>query len=282
MINSTDLRYFIATARELHLTRAAKALGISQPALSHCLKRLEAEVGDSLFLRRKNGLILTEAGDFLLSRGQFIVEELESISSFISTGKNSENKFFHLGLHPSVGRYVLPDLYKKEHNLKLKLSFGLSKEVTEWVQSGKIDCAISINPYPHPNLHISQVADDQFNLWSPKKHDNTTGARTLFFDPNLEQSKFILRQLEKKTLRFDHYVEMSNLELVASMLYAGAGSAILPARVVFLQEEAAKAVKLHSTEIKPFRDKICFVYSEENKYKEELKALKTKIAAILK
>ena len=57
MINSNDLKSFLTTANTLHLTRAAKELGLSQPALSHCIKRLEAEVGEELFLRRKDGLI---------------------------------------------------------------------------------------------------------------------------------------------------------------------------------------------------------------------------------
>ncbi len=80
----------------------------------------------------------------------------------------------------------------------------------------------------------------------------------------------------------DQYVEIPNLELVAKNLYAGVGCAVLPARVVFGHSEEAKLVKLCSPEIKPFKDKICFVYSEENKYKEELRNLKTTLSVILK
>ncbi len=280
MINSTDLRYFLSTAQHLHLTRAAKALGISQPALSHCLKRLEAELGDGLFLRRKNGLILTEAGQYLMLSGQKIVDDLEAVATYISTGKKLENRTLHLGLHPSVGSYVLPELYKNSGNIKLKFSFGLSKLVTQMVQEGKLDCAIAINPYAHPNLVISPLADDQFNLWAPKK--NVASEKNLFFDPNLEQSQFIIRQLDKKNIKFDHFIEIPNLELIAKNLYEGVGCAILPSRVVHGHSEEAKLVKLYSQEIKPFKDKICFVYSEENKYKEELRNLKTTLSAILK
>lgn len=279
MINSTDLKSFLVTAHHLHLTKAAKALGLSQPALSHCIKRLEAEVKSSLFLRRKNGLILTESGEYLLLHGQRIMEDLLSVESFLVTGKSRESKTFNLGIHPSVGMYVLPQLLKQDLGMKLKFAFGLSREVTQMVQEGKIDCAVAINPHPHPNLIIAPLAEDQFTLWSPKAQTKT---KTLFYDPNLEQSHSILRQLEKKNILFESLIEIPNLELISKALYEGAGSAILPARVVGNHIQWDKKIKLHSTEIKAFKDRICFVYSGENQYKDEMKALKNNIAHFLK
>lgn len=279
MINTTDLRYFLKTAQELHLTKAAKILGISQPALSHSLKRLEEELNNSLFLRRKKGLILTDAGLFLRDQGQRIIEDLDSAANFLLSGKKSEHKTFSMGLHPSVGGYVLPFLYKLEMDIKLNYSFGLSREVTQMVMEGKLDCAIAINPYAHPNLIISSLSEDQFTLWSPKKKGHNT--KNLFYDPNLYQSHFILRQMEKKGIRFENTVELTQMDLMARLLYEGAGSAILPAKVVNAQSESAKNVKEHTNEIKPFKDRICFVYSEESKYKDELKKIKIIIAGIL-
>lgn len=272
MINANDLKSFLATAKTLHLTKAAKELGISQPALSHCIKRLEEELGETVFLRRKDGLILTKSGLYLLSHGQKIIDELQSISRYIQTGKKEDKKYLSLGLHPSVGTYTLPFIMKDTNNFNLSLNFGLSREVTAMVQEGKIDCAIAINPYPHSNLVINTLGEDEFQLWKNKKECDQTH---LFFDPQLHQTHFLLRQLEKKGIKFTHHVEISNLELIAKLVYEGNGVGILPSRVI--KNYYPTETVIYSKEIKPFSDRICFVYSMENKYNVNIKEFKNRL-----
>ena len=278
MINSNDLRFFLVTAEHLHLTKAAQALGLTQPALSHAIKRLEADVQKELFLRRKNGLLLTEAGSYLAMHGKRIMEELIAVEDFLVRGKARETKTFSLGMHPSVGHYILPQLLKTKLDIKLKYFFGLSREDTEWVQEGKIDCAVAINPHPHPNLILSSIGEDEFTLWRPTKLKDQN---TLFFDPNLHQSHYIIRQLEKQDHQFNSYVEIPNLELISKTLFEGLGCAILPARVVKENQSWVKSVQ-QVDKIKPFKDKISFVYSNENQFKDDLKMLKHTMTSLLK
>src|SRR5882672_4791553 len=63
----TPLRYFRAIAATGHMTRAAQSLGVTQPALSAMLKKLEAEVGAELFHRSGRGVELTDAGQLFLT-----------------------------------------------------------------------------------------------------------------------------------------------------------------------------------------------------------------------
>lgn len=275
MINTNDLRSFLTTAKTLHLTRASKELGLSQPALSHSIKRLEVEIGEELFLRRKDGMILTKAGIYLLNHGQKILDELNFVSQYFKTGNDEKKTSLSLGIHPSVGSYVLPYLLKDLKEFELKLHFGLSKDVTAMVQDGKIDCAVAINPYPHSNLVINTLSEDLFQLWCHKKaYDKTT----LFFDPQLHQSHFLLRQLEKKGLTFERHIEVPNLELMAKLVYEGTGVGILPSRVI--KNNYPKETIVYTSEIKPFHDRICFVYSVENKYKVNLKEFKFKLHSL--
>lgn len=276
MINSNDLKSFVVTARVLHLTKAAKELGLSQPALSHCIKRLEAEAGEVLFLRRKEGLVLTKAGEFLFQRGQKICDDLQQVHETLKNGGTESKLSLTVGIHPSVAAYLMPQVLKMNSGLMFHFKFGLSREVTEWVQTGKIDCGIAINPFPHSNLIINELEKDEVTLWCRKKDFNK---EALFFDPQIHQTYSLLRQIEKKEITFKEHYEIPNLELIAKFVYEGAGVGILPSRV--LKNFFPDKTTLFSTQIKPFTDKICFAYSVENKGVDSILQFKNLLKKVL-
>ena len=75
------LRLFRATAREGTLTAAARALNISQSAVSTQIKALEADLGHDLFERRGRNLVLTEAGRIALDYAEQIFRASEQLSA---------------------------------------------------------------------------------------------------------------------------------------------------------------------------------------------------------
>src|ERR1700754_4429969 len=64
------LRYFVAIAEERSFTRAAERLWVAQPGLSSQIRRLEAELGITLFTRHTRGVDLTDAGETFLERAR--------------------------------------------------------------------------------------------------------------------------------------------------------------------------------------------------------------------
>ena len=78
-LNYNHLRYFWAVAREGHLTRAAEQLNVSQSALSTQIKKLEAQLGHSLFERSGRRLVLSAAGRIALSHCEVIFQSGEAM-----------------------------------------------------------------------------------------------------------------------------------------------------------------------------------------------------------
>lgn len=91
------LRYFLAVAREENITKAARALHITQPSLSRQLMQLEEELGTQLFIRTRHKVILTQQGQQLKRSAEEIIaltdkaekeiqNQEEAISGEISIG----------------------------------------------------------------------------------------------------------------------------------------------------------------------------------------------------
>ncbi|WP_086730865.1 LysR family transcriptional regulator [Streptomyces carpinensis] len=77
-MESRPLRYFVAVAEELNFARAAERLGISPPPLSRAIRRLEIELGVTLFERTTHSVALTPAGEVLLAEARIALDALQA------------------------------------------------------------------------------------------------------------------------------------------------------------------------------------------------------------
>jgi DNA-binding transcriptional LysR family regulator len=77
-VESRPLRYFVTVAEELNFARAAERLGISPPPLSRAIRRLEADLGVTLFERTTHSVALTPAGEVLLGEARIALDALEA------------------------------------------------------------------------------------------------------------------------------------------------------------------------------------------------------------
>ena len=102
-LNLHHLRLFRATAREGTLTAAAKALNISQSAVSTQIKALETDLGHDLFERRGRNLVLTEAGRIALDYAEQIFRASEQLSAtFRAVG--GQRKVLRIGALATLSR----------------------------------------------------------------------------------------------------------------------------------------------------------------------------------
>ncbi len=280
MINQSDLKYFLEVSQTLHLTRAAERLGLTQPALSHGLKRIEAELGTQLFIRSKKGMQLTASGLRLKQSAHELIQKWEEIKAVNLAERDEAKGVIRLGCHSAVAQYTLPkalsEFLKENSFVEVQLTHGLSRHMTEQVVSQSLDVAIAVNPIPNPDLIIKELCKDEVCLWRSKHNRNDD---VLILEPNLLQTQDILRKLRKSKIHFKRVMESSSLEVIASLVAQGVGCGILPERVLQTYEKS----KYEKVEGSPrFIDSICLIYKKEFRqtkrgqlFLEQLQSLKS-------
>ncbi|CAN5550461.1 transcriptional regulator CynR [soil metagenome] len=250
-----DVLYFQMIAQTKNLRAAAEALHVTQPALSHSLKRLEVAFDGPLFERTSRGLKLTLRGNKLLEEAKSAMAAWRKLSNpDIADAFPSQ---LRIGMHPSVATYLIGNLMsetrKKHPALGFDLVHGLSRDVTRSVIDAELDVAIAINPVRSPGLVLKELLTDTVMVVATK-----AGAKSghLAFDPSLAQSQWILKALERKGARFSAQTVSSNLEVIRSIAESGEAAAILPLRVAALARTKLEPLFVDGP---AYRDRLCFV-----------------------
>ena len=104
------VRYFVAVALELNITRAAERLHLSQPSLSAAMKQLEEQLGTPLLERSARGLTLTPAGELLHERGRELLEHAEAVALEVRERGGALAARLRLGLTPTARWGIGPEL----------------------------------------------------------------------------------------------------------------------------------------------------------------------------
>ncbi len=279
-MHPNEIRYFLEIADAGNFSRAAERLGVSQPALSQAVQKLEKSFGSALFVRTRAGVQLTRTGQTLFSRGKRLVLEWEGLIDQASRDQDELRGTYRLGCHPSVGLYalprVLPELLNRHPKLRFALAHDLSRRITEKVIAFELDFGIVINPVRHPDLVIRKLGTDSVGLWGKK---GQTPEGVLICDPELTQTQNLLKEFQKAGVRFSRQIDCSNLEVIASLVAAGGGMGLLPARVATRIREYA--LEIVNPKYPVFQDHICLVYRSDSLSSQAAKLLARSLAAEL-
>ena len=103
-VHGRDLRYFVAVAEELHFTRAAERLYLSQPALSKQIRMLERQLGAELFERDRHGVALTPVGVALLPHARRVLAAWDEGREAAEQAKSEQRATLLVGMSNSLAR----------------------------------------------------------------------------------------------------------------------------------------------------------------------------------
>jgi DNA-binding transcriptional LysR family regulator len=145
LINLNKVQYFIAVGQHASVSGAARALHVSQPAVSDAIKSLEKDLGVQLFRRIRQRVHLTEDGKVYFDKMSAVIKEFSSINNEMRN-MGTHKITVRLGIPPMIGSFVFPHVFtgleKARPDINLELKEGGSIELLQEIYSESIDLAI--------------------------------------------------------------------------------------------------------------------------------------------
>jgi LysR family hydrogen peroxide-inducible transcriptional activator len=173
-MNLRDVSYLIAVAETQHFGKAAERCFVSQPTLSGQIKKLEEELGVTVFERTNRSVTITPIGEQILTHARLLVEQAETIRQLARAHRDPLAGPLRVGAIPTLSPYLMPlvlvPLKRKYPQLKLVLSEELTETLLQRLRNHEIDTALLATPAPDPDLATIPLFQEPFWLAHPSNH----------------------------------------------------------------------------------------------------------------
>lgn len=173
-MNLRDIRYILAVAETRHFGRAAERCFVSQPTLSGQIKKLEEELGITIFERTNRSVEITPIGQDILAHARLLLEQVDAIEQVARAHQDPLAGPLRIGAIPTISPYLMPlILLPLKHQLP-QLRLVLFEEITDTLmrrlQQHEVDAALIATPVEEPDLIGLPLFDEPFWLAHPVDH----------------------------------------------------------------------------------------------------------------
>lgn len=139
-------KVFYTVAKNKHMTKASEELHISQPAISQSIKKLEDQLGGTLFIRSNKGMELTEEGKMFYDYVKGALELINNAENEFTSFKDLSKGEIKIGISTTLTKIFLMDYIKDFHkdypNIKINITNDLTSNLILDLQKGKLDFVI--------------------------------------------------------------------------------------------------------------------------------------------
>lgn len=258
-IELRQLKYFLAVSKELHFTKAAEKLNISQPSLSQQIRALEHELGMPLFDRIGKKISLTEAGKILLLHTKTIFREIEQTRSAIQDLNGLQHGSLTIGSLLTVVNYLLPpailNFNKLYPNIELSVLGLRTGDIREKLLQNELDIGITFLPVQDKEIVSIPLYKSELTLVVPTGHTLTERSHISIVELQdyplilLPKNFFLTELITSHCQQFDFtpkpILEISTMESLIQMVSKGMGITVLPKPYIdFLQNTNIQALKI--------------------------------------
>lgn len=241
-----QLRIFVAVAEREHVTHAARALHLTQSAVSAAIRALETRTATALFDRVGRRIVLTEAGTLFLIEARGVLARAAAAEAVLTDLSCLKRGRIALAASQTVANYWLPQRlvrFRRAHpGIALEIAIGNSVEVRRLICEGLADIGLVEDEIEDPALAVVPVAEDELVVVAGKAmgrralapaairampwvfREKGSGTRVLF--------EAALRKVGIAPDDLDVVLELPSNEAVRAAVEAGAGAAALSKLVV--------------------------------------------------
>ena len=257
-----QLEAFVTIVREGSFSKAAKALYRTQPAVSQIVKRLEDEIGQSLFDRSSRRGVLTDAGQVLLEHAERLMNFKDQALSALNDVRHLRSGRLIISCNELTCLYLLPLLheYRRLHPaVRVSVRRGLASRIPGEVRDYGADLGVVTYQPTDVELQSVVVYRDQLAFVVPPGHRfvgrREVGIKDLgaeHFVAHHVSSPYRARVVDtfrKRRVTLQMPIEMPTIDAIKKFVAAGHGVALLPAIAVEGELAREELVRIHVPEL---------------------------------
>jgi LysR family hydrogen peroxide-inducible transcriptional activator len=266
----TELRYLVALSETGHFRKAAEQCNVSQPTLSIAIKKLEEELGISLFERARHKVATTPIGERIVEQAKTVLRETRNLRLLAEQGKDPLGTMLSVGAIYTVGPYLFPRLVSRLQQLAPKMPLFIEENYTASLRrkltGGELDAIFVALPFTETDVVTRPLFEEPFVVLLPQDHvlakQSHIDRRSLaehqvllmgeghcFRDQVLEACPGLQQAIRDDSAQGRAIVEGSSLETLKHMVASGLGITVLP------QSAAREATYGERTlAVRPFTD----------------------------
>ncbi|MFI0446844.1 LysR family transcriptional regulator [Actinomadura sp. 6N118] len=224
----SQLRVLLAVADNAGFTAAAQQMGISQPTVSRAVAALESELGAALVTRRRDGVVLTEAGRLAVMHARAAVHHFDLIKAEVAAVTGEVAGDLRLASLPTAtGTLVaarLRTFTDRYPHVRVRLMEGFDRDVRAWLENGAVE--LGVVTLPAPGFTTMELGSDEMVALLPPGHPLTH--QTAIEIAALSKEPFILSTGGCRPLIL-HAAQQAGVELEAA--YEAGGESAIEAMV---------------------------------------------------
>ena len=241
-----QLQYFLAVADTLHFTRAAQALFVTQPTLSHQIAELEAHVGARLFDRAGASVRLTSAGALFRAYASRALKELMAGRTALDELEGLLRGALHVGVIQSFSRALLPPIlgaFLRGHPaIQVRVEEMPAAAIEQRLAAGLLDIGIAFAPATLEETLLEPLLDERLLLVVGPGHAlagraqvrlaELDGARLALLTTDFSTRRLIDRYFEAAGAKPEVACETNSIEVILGAVSDGPLAAVIPERAI--------------------------------------------------